>query len=119
MATMTEEKSVVTTKIPGSNWLDVEVQFSGKEARLVRAKWASGSIEIPVDVLHRIQTSVLGSRSAVADNRGICSLHGFYEGCGWMECSTCANEKRALTAPEVPQKLLNDTSTDRAGGIAF
>ncbi len=111
-ATTVEERSVVTTRIPGRNWLDVEVQFAGREARRVTAKWAGGAIEMPVDVLHRIQSAVLGSRSAVGDGRGCCQLHGFHAGYSWSECATCEDEKKALTAPAAPQKQPNGAAGD-------
>ncbi len=101
-----EARGVVTVRIPGPKWLDVEVMFSGREARSVTAKWAEGSVEIPYDVLARVYQAAYGARNAAGDGRAICQLHGFYDGYSWTECSICAEEKRALAAPKV-EKLLD------------
>ncbi len=114
-----EARGVVTVRIPGPKWLDVEVAFSGKEARSVTAKWAGGSVEIPIDVLARIEKAAYGARAAAGDNRGICQLHGFFEGYSWAECSTCAQEKAALTAPKVERVLEDPARPAGDGGVDF
>lgn len=107
-----EASGIVITRIPGPKWLDVEVQFKGREAGMVTAKWAGGSFTVPAEILHRTQTAVLGARSAASDNRVICQLHGFSsDGYSWMECPRCAEEKKALMAPKV-EKLLHDGSPE-------
>lgn len=115
--TVVDQKSVVRTSIRGPSWLDVEVEFEGKEARFVRAKWPRGSIEVPTEVLHRIQAAVVGSRSAVGDVRNVCQIHGYTEGWFLSECKTCSEEKKALTAPQQPENLL--PSSGGGEGPAF